>query len=117
MVGECYKLGHIKHDCLERDTQKDTKSETKSKGKHKGKSKNHKTHKTKIEKRDSGDSDGDCVGLTARHALSVSDARSGKWIIDSGATCHISMDRSQFSVHPLEVPLGVTLASSEGSGT
>ena len=43
---KCYKLGHIKHDCPERDSQKDTKSETKSAGKHKGKSKNHKAHKT-----------------------------------------------------------------------
>ena len=61
---KCYKLGHIKRDCTEPDSQKDTKSETKSEGKHKGKSKNHKAHKTKVEKRDSGDSDSDCVGLT-----------------------------------------------------
>ena len=30
---KCYKLGHIKRDCPEQDSQKDTKSETKSKGK------------------------------------------------------------------------------------
>ena len=80
---KCYKLGHIKRDCPERDSQRDT-SENKSKGKHKGKSKSHKAHKTKVEKRDSGDSDSDCVGLTVRHALSVCDAGSDKWIIDSG---------------------------------
>ena len=61
-----YKLGHIKRDCLERDSQKDTKSETKSEGKDNGKSKNYKVHKTKVERRDSGDSDSDCVGLTVR---------------------------------------------------
>ena len=80
---KCYKLGHIKRDYPERDSQKDTKSETKSEGKHKGKSKNHKAHKTKVEKRDSGDSDSDCVGLTVRHALLVCDAGSDKWIIDT----------------------------------
>ena len=38
------------------------------------------------------------------------DAGSDKWIIDSGATCHMSTDRSQFSDYsPLEIPLGVTL--------
>ena len=52
---KCYKLGHIKRDCPERDSQRDTKSENKSEGKHKGKSKSHKAHKTKVEKRDSGD--------------------------------------------------------------
>ena len=63
-----------------------------------------------MEKRDSGDSDNDCVGLTVRHALSVCNAGSDKWIIDSGATCHMSTDRSQFSDYRLlEIPLGVTL--------
>ena len=60
-----------------------------------------------------------------RHALSVCDAGSDKWIIDSGATCHMSTDQSQFSgCRPLEVPLGVTLgdghhlkAVGHGSGT
>ena len=75
---KCHKLGHIKRDCLERDSQKDTKLETKSEGKHKGKSKSQKVHKTKVEKRDSGNSDSDCVGLTVRHALSVCDAGSDK---------------------------------------
>ena len=107
---KCYKLGHIKRDCPERDSQRDTKSENKSEGKHKGKSKSHKAHKTKVEKRDSGDSDSDCVGLTVRHALSVCDAGSDKWIINSRATCHMSTDRSQFSDYrPLDIPLGVTL--------
>ena len=107
---KCYKLGHIKRDCPELDSQRDTKSENKSKGKHKGKSKSHKAHKTKVEKRDSGDSDSDCVGLTVRHVLSVCDAGSDKCIIDSGATCHMSTDRSQFSDYrPLDIPLGVTL--------
>ena len=50
------------------------------------------------------------VDLTVRHTLSVCDAGSDKWIIDSGATCHMSMNRSQFSDYrPLEIPLGVTL--------
>ena len=72
---KCYKLGHIKCDCPAKDLQKDTKSETKFEGKHKGKSKNHKGHKTKVEKRDSGDSDSDCVCLTLRHMhMSVCDA-------------------------------------------
>ena len=56
------------------ESQKDTKSETKSEGKHKGKSKHHKAHKTRVEKRDSGDSDSDCVCLTMGHALSVCNA-------------------------------------------
>ena len=70
-----------------------------------------------MEKRDSGDSESDYVGLTVMHALSVCDAGSDKWIIDSGATCHMSTDRSQFSAYrPLDIPLGVTLEVETPSG-
>lgn len=101
---KCQKIGHIKRDCPEQKERRYTESKSK------GKPKFHKAHRAKAEERDGSGSDSDYVGLTVSHALSTCDAGSNKWVIDSGATCHMSTDRSQFSdYHPLERPLDITL--------
>jgi len=49
------------------------------------------------QKKQDSDSDSESVGLMASHALSSSsDERMERWIIDSGATCHMCNDKKQF---------------------
>ena len=58
------------------------------------------------------DSDSDSVGLIAGHALSVSSSSetSSTWIINSGATCHMCLDSTQFAtLHQLEDPIDIVL--------
>ena len=50
-----------------------------------------------MQSKDSDSDTDDQVGLTVSHALSVDAGLQNKWIIDSGATCHMCSDRSQFN--------------------
>ena len=100
----CKQFGHIKRDCR---SSKD-KPEYKPKGN--GNHKSHKAHNTQARGTYNNDSDSDCVGLTACHVLSACGTGSDKWIIDSGATCHMCNDKSQFvDFVRLEGPQDVTL--------
>lgn len=101
----CHKAGHFKRDCPTLNGMKE------SNGRHKGKPKSlHKAHNTKAKGRESSESDSDSVSLTACHVLSTCATGSDNWIIDSGATCHMGNDKSQFAEFvPLECPQDVTL--------
>ena len=58
----------------------------------------------------STESEGESIGLVARHALSACAGRSHCWIVDSVATCHMCNDLRQFvKMQNLEKPLEVTL--------
>ncbi|CAB4011148.1 Retrovirus-related Pol poly from transposon TNT 1-94 [Paramuricea clavata] len=62
-------------------------------------------------RRTDSSSDSDEVGLMVNHAFSSVNGRTNTWIIDSGATCHMCNDASQFvKLHNLEKPEDVTLA-------
>ena len=64
-----------------------------------------------MRRRDSSSSDGDCVGLMGNHVLSAnSTVPLNKWIVDSGATCHMCCDDKLFDeLHSLAQPLEVML--------
>ena len=114
----CHKLGHIQRNCPERvhggDKQKsyeprhEHKPVPKSKGPDKRAGK-HTVHSTRAI-RYSSDSESDTVGLMVSQALSVGSTNPDCWIIDSGATCHISNNRSLFvEYNSLEESQSVTL--------
>ena len=115
----CHKLGHIQRNCPERahggDKQKsyeprhEHKPVPKSKGPDKRAGK-HTVHNTQANTRYSSDSESDTVGLMVSQALSVGSTNPDCWIIDSGATCHISNNRSLFiEYNSLEESQSVTL--------
>jgi hypothetical protein len=95
----CHKVGHIRRDCHAlKNKQKDQNKSS------------HNAHSTRTKGRSDSDADSDCVGLTVSHALSTCDVDPSKWIIDSGATCHMCNDRSLFTDFvELERPIDVTL--------
>ena len=102
----CHKLGHFQRNCPERahggDKQRsyEPRHEHKSVPKAKGPDKRagrHAAHSTRASTRYSSDSESDMVGLiVSQLALSVGSTNPDCWIIDSGATCHISNNRSLF---------------------
>ena len=102
----CHKLGHFQRNCSERahggDKQRsyEPRYEHKSVPKAKGPDKRagrHAAHSTRASTRYSSDSESDMVGLiVSQLALSVGSTNPDCWIMDSGATCHISNNRSLF---------------------
>ena len=96
----CGKIGHIQRNGTElvsSEKEKDECHSCKQKAKH-----------AEVLQRDASSSESDNVGLMAGHALSVSQKE--RWIVDSGATSHMSTDRKNFTeLHALEKPLDVTL--------
>ena len=57
-------------------------------------------------------SDNDDIGLVVNHVLSadVMPKSTEKWIVDSGATCHICNNRSLFvELYPVKTPIDITL--------
>ena len=70
----------------------------------------HRVNKVEVERKESSDSDSD-IGLVVSHALSIEESKSlSNWIVDSGATCHICNNDSQFlNLNSLEKPMDITL--------
>lgn len=105
----CGKYGHIRRNCRK------FAAEAKSDSSEKGNTKSVKQHANAAEVRgdfsSSSNSDSDSeAGLVTRHALTTSAGRQDGWIVDSGATCHMSNDRRLFvELRDLEKPLEVTL--------
>lgn len=85
----CHKPGHFKRDCRKwaqaQKKKKETRISTKTK-----QSANAADAKSTVY----SDSDGESM-LVATQALSS--VSRGKWIVDSGATCHMCSDKEQFS--------------------
>ena len=103
----CHKFGHIQCNCME-------KMQGEKKADHEGKKKTfkHRAHHTQRRQCDSDESDSNAVGLVTSHVLSVGTLGDSEdaWIVDSGATCHISNNRKLFTeYHTLQKPLEVSL--------
>ena len=86
MCYNCKEFGHVKKDC---PSFKGRKPESKPRSK-----KKHRVNNA-CSKEDS-DSDNQ-AGLTVSHAMTLDASLQNKWIIDSGATCHMCNDKSKFS--------------------
>ena len=71
----------------------------------------HKVNKAEVKPSEVSSSDDETIGRYACHALSVSSTKpTGNWIVDSGATCHMCADKTQFiTLEELKKPLKVTL--------
>lgn len=74
----CGKFGHIRPNCSEWDKSKGGSNEKESR------STKVRVNGAEVRRRDSGSSDGDCVGLMVNHVLSSSSAGGlNEWIVDS----------------------------------
>ena len=105
----CGKYGHIRRNC--RKFAAETKSDSSEKGDTKSVKQHAKAAKVREDDSSSSNSDSDSeIGLVTCHALTTSAGRQDTWIVDSGATCHMSNDRRLFvELRDLEKPLEVTL--------
>ena len=78
--------------------------------------------KVTISAEDGNSSDSESTGLVVQHALSADSNAHDKWILDSGATCHMCNSESVFSsLHAIPSPVNVTLGDgrnlqAEGRG-
>ena len=101
----CGKFGHIRRNCNEWVKKKSDSNEKEAR------SNKLRVNKAEVRRRDSSSSDGDCVGSMVNHVLSAnSTGPLNKWIVDSGATCHMCCDDKLFDeLHSLEQPLEVML--------
>ena len=119
---QCKRYGHIQRDCRQRDSKEQKPNH------HGGRPKNQKFANcatTKHRPDDSSESDSDEVGLIVDHVLTVkaSSQLTGKWILDSGATCHICSDHKMFvELYPLKERVDVKLGDGRtleavGQGT
>ena len=97
----CKKHGHIKRRCPELEKQSSKRVTQRVK---------HKVHKTKATRRNSSSSS-ESVGVVVTHALSTSATDTvDRWIVDSGATCHMTNNRKLFvKLQNFRKPLDVTL--------
>ena len=110
----CNKPGHFKRDCRKWAAQK-KKDETRT-SKHKQSASTADTG-TSTSSKAENDSDSESIMVTTHALASVC---KGKWIVDSGATCHMCNDREQFAdFRPLPETQEVTLGDGytlNGSG-
>ncbi len=100
----CRRFGHIQRDCTERsqyEKKPDTNNRVFSK---------LKLLKTEVKYRKDCGSDSDVI-LVVGQAVTASEINQiDRWIIDSGATCHICNDREAFTeLHELKKPMNVAL--------
>ena len=87
----CGKFGHIRRNCNEWVKEKSASNEKEAR------SNTLRVNKAEVRRRDSSSSDGDCVGFMVNHVLSANSAGPlNKWIVDSGATCHMCCDDKLF---------------------
>ena len=101
----CNKPGHFKRDCEEfAKVQAQTKL-VQAKRKTKAGA-----FKVTITAEDENSTDSESTGLVVQHALSADSREHDRWILDSGATCHMCNNEVMFSdLQALHSPLNVTL--------
>ena len=96
----CKRPGHFKRDCV--DFKRQIKG---SKGKNKTGA-----FKVTITAEDEDSTDIESTGLVVQHALSADGRICDRWILDSGATCHMYNKKSLFShLVPLQSSITITL--------
>ena len=100
----CNKTGHFKKDCDQYAKYRDSRSVQVKKKTKMG------AFKVTITPEDGTSSDSESTGLVVQHALSSTCDARNRWILDSGATCHMCNERSLFTDYqPLQKPLKVVL--------
>ena len=101
----CNKPGHFKRDCEEFAKVKAQTKPVQAKRKTKTGA-----FKVTITAEDENSTDSESTGLVLQHALSVDSNVHDRWILDSGATCHMCNNEAMFSdLRTLPSPLNVTL--------
>ena len=99
----CKRPGRFKRDCV------DFKCQIKgSKGKNK-----MGAFKVTITAEDEDSTDIESTGLVVQHALSADGRIRDRWILDSGATCHMCNKKSLFS-HLVPLQSSITIALGDG---
>ena len=123
----CHKYGHVQRDCKSKPDrtrdQKPTPSTPQPRNNRNIKPSANPATTGRCS--DSSASDDSEVGLILNHVLSVDSSRhlNGKWILDSGVTCHICSDRNMFDkLYPLKEKIDVKLGDGHtlkavGEGT
>ena len=100
----CHKVGHLKKDCEEFAKFKQSKSYLHTKD-----SKSCAAFKVTISQ-EQNESDHESAGLIVQHALTIGADSQNQWILDSGATCHMSNCKNDFvHLQKLNSPLMITL--------
>ena len=96
----CKRFGHYQQDCKQRDMKDHSLKSSHHSSSYGSRSKNHYRSANCVtsKRRPDDSSESDDVGLVIDHVLTTkpSSTMNGKWILDSGATCHICSDRSRF---------------------
>ena len=101
----CNKPGHFKKECEEYAKYKASGKSVQVKKKTK-----MGAFKVTITPDDEGSSDSESTGLVVQHAFSAGPDSHQRWILDSGATCHMCNEKSLFTHYqPLAKPLNVLL--------
>ena len=98
----CKKAGHVKRNCEEyiQWKQQSKPAQDKKMG----------AFKVTITAEGEDGSGGEGTGLVVQHALTIGGRVEGRWILDSGATCHMCNNKSMFNeLQFLSSPLNVTL--------
>ena len=100
----CNKTGHFKKDCDEYAKYRDSRSVQVKKKTKMG------AFKVTITPEDETSTDSESTSLVVQHALSSDCNTRNKWILDSGATCHMCNQKFIFTDYqPLQKPLKVVL--------
>ena len=94
----CKRIGHFKRDCFELAADRKAESEKNNSRQSANKA------EVKRNRRDSSNSESECVGLVTRHALSTTIvSQKESWVIDSGATCHMCNDDKYYCLSRSDV--------------
>lgn len=123
----CKRFGHYQQDCKQRDMKDHSSKSSHHSSSYSSRSKNHYRSANCVtsKRRPDDSSESDDVGLVIDHVMTAeaSSTMNGKWILDSGATCHICSDRSRFvKLYPLKKNIDVKLGDGHtleavGEGT
>ncbi len=99
----CHKVGHFKRDCVEfAKVRGQSRSQESTK-----KAKSGAAFKVTISPEVESD---ESVGLVVQHALTIGTGCQSRWILDSGATCHMCNRESYFEhIHGLDNLMKITL--------
>lgn len=103
----CSELGHIWRDCPEENSR--NCASQKEKFKYRGNNMTQRAHKVEARWTSDSSSDEGAVLIAENVLSSIFEPRS-KWIVDSGATCHMSHDRElfqEYSVLEKHVPVAL----------
>ena len=102
------KLGHIQKYCADRAQDE---AITSSRGSKANKvDTRQKVNKVEVQREESSSSESEVIGLIVRPVLTSGESKcSGRWIVDSGAMCHICNVDHFVNLQHLEKPMEVIM--------